>query len=120
MQERRKHQRQKTYLGAQTVYDGRYCVIDCLVRNVSQDGARLVLADGEWILPTEFELLIPHKGDSRPARIAWRKQADLGVQFLADVKSRRLPVEATRRLNALKKQNAALARRVADLSEPAY
>lgn len=119
MLERRKQQRRKTYLGGQTVYQRRYCVIDCLVRNLSQDGARLVLADGEWILPSEFDLLIPHRTDSRPARIVWRKQADVGVQLLDYVEGRS-SVEAGRRIDALKKQNIALARRVADLSEPAY
>ena len=119
MQERRGQERRKTYLGGQTVYHQRYCAIDCLVRNLSQDGAWLVFADGEWILPSEFDLLIPHRGDSRPARIVWRKQADVGVQFLDYVEGRR-SVEVARQINALKKQNVALARRVADLSEPAY
>lgn len=119
MQDRRKQHRRKTYLGGQGVYRQRYCAIDCLVRNLSQDGARLLFADGEWIFPSEFELLIPQRGDSRPARIIWRKQADVGVQFLAHVESR-ASVETARRINVLKKQNIILARRVADLSEAAY
>jgi hypothetical protein len=119
MQERRRQQRQKTYLGGQVAFRQRYCAIDCLVRNLSQDGARLVLSEGEWVLPTEFDLLIPHRGDSRAARIVWRNRGDVGVQFL-DYLEDRSSVEATRRINTLKKQNTALTRRVADLSEPAY
>lgn len=97
MQERRRQRRRKTYLGGQTVYHQSYCAIDCLVRNLSQDGARLVFADGEWILPSEFDLVIPHRGDSRTARIVWRKQADVGVRFLDDVEARPF-LEAARRI----------------------
>jgi len=119
MQERRRQQRRKTYLGGRTVFHQSYCAIDCLVRNLSQTGARLVFVDGEWILPSVFDLVIPHKGDTRTARIVWRKQADVGVRFLDDVEARP-SMEAARRIIAVEKQNAALARPIAELSEPAY
>jgi PilZ domain len=118
MQERRQHQRRRTYLGGQAAFGQRYCAQDCLVRNLSQNGARLIFSD-HVLIPDEFDLMIPHKGDSRRARIVWRYQAYVGVQFLEYDHGRR-SVGAARRIRALKEQNAALARRIADLSEPAY
>jgi hypothetical protein len=78
-----------------------------------------VFPEGQSVLPTDFDLMIPHRGDSRRARIVWRKQTDVGVQFMQYAEDR-TPVEAARKINALKAQNAAFSRRVAQLSEPAY
>ncbi len=47
-------------------------------------GAHLVFSD-HALIPGEFELMIPHKGDSRRVRIAWRLQDDVGIQFLEQV-----------------------------------
>lgn len=118
VQPRRKHQRRRTYLGAQAAFGQRYCAINCVVRNLSHNGARLAISN-HALVPDEFDLMIPHKGDSRRARIVWRCQANVGVQFL-DPDVVRQSVETARQIRALREQNAALARRVADLSEPAY
>lgn len=118
MQTSRKHHRRRTYLGGQATFGQRYCAMNCVIRNLSQNGARLVFSD-HVLVPDEFDLTIPHKGDSRRARIVWRYQANVGVQFLEYEDGRR-SVETARRIRALKEQNAALTRRIADLSEPAY
>lgn len=118
MQKRRKHQRRRTYLRGQAAFGQRYCAINCLVRNLSCDGARLLFSDHVFI-PDEFDLMIPLKGDSRRARIVWRYQANVGVQFL-DYDEGRRSVETARQIRTLKEKNAALTRRIADLSESAY
>jgi len=66
-----------------------------------------------------FDLLIPHRPDSRRVRIVWRKQADVGVRLLDDIEGRP-SLKAARRTDDLKKQNVAVAIRVADLREPEY
>jgi len=116
MDERRKLPRTRTYLGGRVTFGQRYCALDCLVRNLSQNGAYLAFSD-HALIPDEFDLMIPHKGDSRRVRIAWRLQENVGIEFLQqDGRS----VEAAQQITALKAQNAALARRVSDLSEPVH
>lgn len=118
MQKRRKPQRRRTYLGGQAAFGQRYCAINCLVRDLSCDGARLVFSK-HALIPDEFDLMMPLKGDSRRARIVWRYQTNVGVQFL-DYDQGRRSIETARKIRALKEKNAALTRRIADLSEPAY
>lgn len=118
MAERREYQRGRTYLRGQAAFGQRYCAVDCLVRSLSQNGAGLMFSDNA-LIPDEFDLVIPHKGDSRRARIVWRSRVTAGVKFL-EYGPGRSSVEATRQIRALKERNAALMRRIADLSEPAY
>jgi hypothetical protein len=117
MQERRSQQRSRTYLNGQVAFRQRYCALDCLVRDLSPDGARLVFQE-ESVLPAKFEFVIPHKNDSRPARIVWRKRTDVGIEFL-DYAEDRPSLDIARQLKSLNEKNAALKRRVAELSESA-
>ena len=71
-----------------------------LVRNLSQNGGRLVFVD-HTLIPDEFDLMIAPKGDSRRAGIVWRDQANVGVQFLEYDYAPR-SVDATREIRALK------------------
>jgi hypothetical protein len=64
MQERREYQRQRTLLGGRIAFNNRYSALDCLVRNMSQNGAMLVFEDSVMV-PNEFDLMIPQKGESR-------------------------------------------------------
>jgi hypothetical protein len=82
MQERRSHQRNKTYLGGQVGYHRKCGAIECLVRNVSSDGARLVFS-APTLTPVEFDLTIPHKDQQERVTIVWRKGTEVGVRFLA-------------------------------------
>jgi hypothetical protein len=75
-----------------------------------------VLSQEELILPTKFDLIISHKRDSQRARIVWRKRTAVGVRFLGNDEDRP-SLEVARSIQSLKKKNAALTRRVAELSE---
>ena len=46
MEERRRYQRLRTYLGARAVFNRRASTVDCLIRNLSEDGARIDFAEG--------------------------------------------------------------------------
>jgi hypothetical protein len=50
MQERRQYRRGRTYLGGRLAFDAQYCAIECLVRNMSRNGAKLVF-EGTALLP---------------------------------------------------------------------
>ena len=60
MEERRKTHRDRTYLGGQIAFDDRCCIADCLVRNLSPGGAKIVFSVSATI-PDEFDLAIPRK-----------------------------------------------------------
>lgn len=82
MQERRSQHRNRTYLGGQVGYHRKCGAIECLVRNISPDGARIVFST-PTLTPVEFDLRIPHKDQQERVMIIWRKETELGVRFLA-------------------------------------
>ena len=118
MQERRTVHRDRTYLGGQVAYNNRCSIMDCLVQNVSQNGAKLVFSDTA-LIPSEFDVLISKKGESRRARIVWRQEQAAGIQFVQSEKAAVISIEAARRIKTLEIERETLARRVAQLSEPA-
>ncbi len=56
-------------------------IITCLVKNISQNGARLEVTSPEVLLPDCFRL---HYGaDEQPkCCVRWRKGNEMGIQFL--------------------------------------
>jgi hypothetical protein len=85
MIERRKFQRGRTYLGGRIAYDKPCTTDDCLVRNLSEDGAKLVFS-GATMIPNEFELTLRESGEMRRVRIVWRRDVEAGPR-----RSRRCP-----------------------------
>jgi hypothetical protein len=118
MSERRKAQRSRTYLGGQIVFNRRFSTLDCLVKNLSQHGAKIVFSSASAI-PGEFDVLIPWAGESRRARVAWSDGTQAGVVFQHANADNVISIETAQRLHKLEAQRAALERRVAELSEPA-
>jgi hypothetical protein len=118
MQERRLIQRSRTYLGGQIVFYRRRCTIDCVVRNMSQNGARIVFPSTAGV-PGEFDITIRHKGESRRARIVWRNETEAGIEFAGLESSAVVSIESARRIRKLEADKETLSRRVAQLSEPA-
>ena len=115
MQERREFQRGRTYLGGRLAFNNQYCTIDCLVRNMSRNGAKLVF-EGTVLLPGEFELTLPQKGESRRARIVWRSEGEAGITFLQPGGEGVVPIGMARRIRRLEADRAALQTRVAELT----
>ena len=115
MRERREFQRGRTYLGARLAFNNQYCTIDCLVRNMSRNGAKLIF-EGTVLLPGEFELTLPQKGESRHARIIWRQQDEAGVSFVQPGADGIVSIEMARRIRRLETDRAALQARVAELT----
>jgi hypothetical protein len=116
MQERREFQRGRTYLGGRLAFNNQYCAIDCLVRNMSRNGAKLVF-EGTVLLPGEFELTLPQKGESRRARIVWRSEGEAGIAFLQPGSGGVVSIGMARRIKRLETDRAALQARVAELTE---
>ena len=115
MRERRESQRGRTYLGARLAFNNQYCAVDCLVRNMSRNGAKLIF-EGSVLLPGEFELTLPQKGETRRARIVWRQQDEAGIVFFQPEAQGVVSIEMARRIKRLETDRAALRARVAELT----
>ena len=94
VRERRKSFRGRTYLSGQVAFNFRNSVADCLARNFTRDGAKIVFFASATI-PSAFALVIPHKGDSRRARSVWRNELEAGVTFLSSDAGAVVSIEAT-------------------------
>ena len=65
---------------ATIVFDGGRTRLDCVIRNLSDGGAKLEVPTVKNI-PPSFDLMVPRH---RPhhCRVAWRALKEIGVQFV--------------------------------------
>ena len=80
MLERRQNERRRSLLSGRVVFNGRRSVIDCLVRNLSSEGACLQVQSTVGI-PTQFDLEIGGE-QTRPVRQIWQSETRVGVEFV--------------------------------------
>lgn len=80
MAQNRKTDRQPSYLGGKITYNQDLWSEDCIVRNASRAGAKLTVKDSR-ALPDHFNLSIPSKGETYRARVKWRVENQIGVEF---------------------------------------
>jgi hypothetical protein len=80
MSEQRRSVRQKTFLRGCIHFDGGRKSADCVVRDMTVDGARLTLSDPTSV-PDEVKLDVPQKKIMVDARVQWRRGVALGVAF---------------------------------------
>jgi hypothetical protein len=88
MVECRRSPRLRTYIGGKISFHASYCIVDCLVRDLSTSGAKLVFS-GSAMIPGSFDLLLPGKGLKLRAEVVWRGHNRIGVAFLAKEEIRR-------------------------------
>jgi hypothetical protein len=112
MQDRRKEGRSPSYLGGQITTDRRVIMIDCVVRNTSGAGARLVVPSAT-LLPDIFELHIPRKNSAYRVRVCWRRLDDVGVAIMEpEATDAPVPLSVARQVKRLEAENAALRRQL--------
>jgi len=85
--DRRLQTRSRIHQPARVVFNGEQSVLACTVRNWSQTGAMVRMADG-IDLPDTFELDVMQAGDSRRVKRCWRRGDDVGVAFLTPEEAR--------------------------------
>lgn len=116
MQERRKVARTRSYVGGRISFNQRCSTMDCLLRNVSTEGALLIVSHTA-VLPDRFEVAVPRKERAYSARLVWRREDRAGVSFLGpEATGNVVPLDAALRIRRLEADNLALRRRVAQLS----
>ena len=79
---KRRNTRRRILKRAIIAYSGRHLTAECAVRDLSDDGARLLIADHRQI-PDSFELLIELDGFEADCEVVWRRADSLGVRFVA-------------------------------------
>ena len=77
--EQRGAQRCTTLKGGKIVFNAGRSTIDCTVRNLSSQGAKLQVASVVGI-PETFDLLL--QDGRRPCRVKWRTLKELGIEFV--------------------------------------
>jgi hypothetical protein len=86
---RRRSNRQRTLKGARVIYGNFSLSCDCLIRNMSETGARLKI-DRSIGIPSEFYLLVPTELRLCKARMTWQKGDEIGVEFLEPMRNPKL------------------------------
>jgi PilZ domain len=79
MFERRKHVRPASNEPAQIIVDEPDSTMDCIIRDLSDDGA-CVEVSNTLLIPSLFKLVLS-SGATRFCRVAWRTQNKIGVRF---------------------------------------
>ena len=78
--DRRHGKRQRVLKGALVVFGAHERVFDCQVRNLSDEGAKLILPSTVGI-PNTFHLVIRGDQQFAPARLMWRTETEVGIAF---------------------------------------
>lgn len=104
--EKRTEPRKKTFMKGRILFNGGASSMDCLIRDLSEHGARLELTDTA-ILPEVFDLYILHKDTTYRSTVRWRNGGSFGVTF-GTTKKAEVPAPDTIDI-------AALQRRIAEL-----
>jgi hypothetical protein len=80
-QERRRQARSSSLCSGTVHHDG-VTAIDCVIRDLSPSGARVTL---QWAIAGQNHCILDIDGIGLfPARIAWRRGNEAGLQFLVD------------------------------------
>lgn len=79
--EKRLDRRQRVLKGGRILFNAHNSSVDCAIRDMSEHGARLKL-DSPVVVPESFDLYVRQNDMLYPARIAWRKMQEIGVEFV--------------------------------------
>ena len=80
MKERRRITRQKSFLRGSVQFNNGRNSTDCLIRDISIYGARLIFSD-TVTTPDAIDLYIPQKEQTFRTHVIWRHGQEVGVAF---------------------------------------
>jgi hypothetical protein len=80
MDERRHQSRTRSLKGASIAFNNHSSTIDCVVKNLSDDGACLEVENSVGV-PETFELVLNQNHVHKPSRVIWRVLRRVGVAF---------------------------------------
>jgi hypothetical protein len=105
--EHRRSLRRRTLLSAVVRQTNLLSTWQCVVRNMSETGARLEIPNGAF-LPDRFVLDIPVRAIRVPSAVVWREPAAVGVRFVEETPE----TVDQRALERLRQENSALKARM--------
>ena len=115
MQDRRQSVRDKVLYGGVAETNERRSTLDCVVRNISENGARIQFSNAMKLPQDQFSLMIARKGRSFLAKIIWWRDNFVGVAFSSE-RPYELPVsDLAQRLRKSEKKKRQLQRRINEL-----
>jgi hypothetical protein len=80
--EARKSPRKRVILGGKIVYNEGSYTYDCRIRDLSDGGARVVVAAG-LVIPTHVVLIDTRSSIAYESEVIWLKAPEFGLKFLA-------------------------------------
>jgi hypothetical protein len=117
MLDRRRNARDKVIYGGVAEIGERGATRDCVVRNISEDGAGIEFSNVVNLPKEQMSLAIARKGRSFLAKIIWWRDNFVGVAF-SDEKPPELPEsDLAERLRRSEKKKRQLQRRIKQLLE---
>jgi PilZ domain-containing protein len=117
--ERRTLLRKRSFLQGRLYFNNRRSSLDCLVRDISNHGAKLKVSDSIAI-PEFVELHIPNKDETYRAKVQWRTGFEIGVTFENDQEAPSIvpsagPADLLERVRRLEAEVASLHRKLNEL-----
>jgi hypothetical protein len=82
-EDRRGMARHRVLKGGMLSFNKGYGALECVVRNLSDSGARLAFGDTAAV-PPRFGLRISGHDMVRDAQVRWRTLTDVGVEFVSE------------------------------------
>jgi hypothetical protein len=82
-QNNRTNPRSRVLKSAKIVGDNNWSVLDCTVRDLSATGAKLICGDTISVA-NEFKLLLPKENTIQNARVVWRRDGMVGIEFVSE------------------------------------
>lgn len=76
--------RQRTLKDGKIITMNDRSVIDCVIRDLSDTGAKIRCGD-QIAVPKEFQLFVPQTRLFREARCVWRRGNEIGIRFISPI-----------------------------------
>lgn len=118
--------RKRTFLRGRIEYNGGAASMDCIIRDMSESGARLELSETS-ALPEVFDLYIANKDATFRSSMCWRRGGEVGINFVDRPRTAGAPSATSsdapvavlvRRIAELEAENAALRSLLLKSSQP--
>ena len=116
---RRDKPRLRSLIAATILYNNGQSTLDCVIRNLSEDGAKLAVP-AEIALPDRFELAIPQRNKLYRAAMVWRRADEVGISLEDPCTAPDEPASDAvlrRRVRALEAEIAQLKSRIVQLTQ---
>ena len=117
MQDRRQSARDKVLYGGVAEIGERGTTRNCVVRNISEQGAKIEFSNVIKLPKKQISLTIARKGRSFLARIIWWRDNFVGVAFSSESSSELPGSDLAERLRKSEKKKRQLQRRIKQLLE---